>query len=222
MTERFAGRLARTFGGFDRTREELPEWEQPGGVEYDTAVQTAERWEQEPDRFPVTRHGYDRNAVDQHLDALEHELAELRERVPSTESISEEIKRIGEQTAAILQVAHEQAHVTRREAQSEADRCLADAAANALAITDDAHQRLRQLDSDTDMVWRERARLIDDVRAVATALISVADEAATRFPAEHEKPISAGPVRATRPALVEAEFARADEQAEEDSFPGLA
>jgi len=222
MTERFAGRLARTFGGFDRTRDELPEWEEPGDVEYDSAVQTVERWEQEPDRFPVTLHGYDRDAVDQHLDALERELAELRERAPSAETISEEIKRIGEQTAAILQVAHEQAHITRREAQAEADRCLADAASHALTITDEAHQRVRRLDSDADTVWRERARLIEDVRAVATALTAVADGAATRFPAESEKLGGGMPIRAARPALAQDEVTVDDAPEDANGFAGLA
>ena len=188
MTERFAGRLARTFGGFDRTHAELPDWEDGGGAEYGTAVQTDGHWDEEPDRFPTVRHGYDREAVDQHVDALEQELAGLRDRAPSADAISAEITRIGEQTAAILQVAHNAAHETKRDAQAEADRCLADAAANALAITHEAQQRLRQLDSETDHVWRERARLIEDVRAVATALFSLADDAAGRFPPEHERP----------------------------------
>ncbi len=215
MTERFAGRLARTFGGFDRTHAELPDWEDGGGGEYRTAVQTDGHWEQEPTRFPTVRHGYDCEAVDQHVDALERELAGLRDRVPSADAISAEIARIGEQTAAILQVAHESAHETRRDAQAEADRCLADAAANALAITDEAQQRLRQLDSETDQVWRERGRLIEDVRAVATALFSVADDAAGRFPPEHEKP------RASRhPAPLPAPVSAGDDA--DNGYAGLA
>ena len=142
MTERFAGRLARTLGGFDRTNAELPSWEDGGTVEFPNGVQTDAGWDAEPERFPTVRHGYDRDAVDHHVDALERELAELRERGPSADAISAEITRIGEQTAAILQVAHAAAHETRRDAQAEADRCLADAASNALAITDQAQQRL--------------------------------------------------------------------------------
>jgi DivIVA protein len=184
MTERLAGRLARTFGGFDRTQAELPDWENGSTAEHESALQTEERWDEVPDRFPVTLHGYDRDAVDQHVDALERELAQLRERSESSDSVSAEIKRIGEQTAAILQVAHEQAHVTRRDAQTEADRCLQDAAANALKITDDAQQRLRRLDHATDQIWRDRGRLIEDVRAIATALVSLADEATDRFPTD--------------------------------------
>ena len=68
------------------------------------------------------------------LAELERELDELREpgEAPPT-SITEEIERIGEQTASILVVAHDQAHETTRLAQEQAERCIADAAANAVA-----------------------------------------------------------------------------------------
>jgi cell division septum initiation protein DivIVA len=99
-------------------------------------------------------------------------------------SITEEIERIGEQTASILVVAHDKAHETTRLAQEQADRCIADAAANAVAITVQAKERLRELDNETDSVWRERERLIEDVRVVSVALGSLATEASARFPAE--------------------------------------
>jgi cell division septum initiation protein DivIVA len=207
MTERFAGRLARTFGGFDRTQAELPAWEGDDD-EFPPTVASDERWDEVPDRFPVTRHGYDRDAVDQHVDALERELAGLRASGTEPEAVSTEIKRIGEQTAAILQVAHEQADQTRREASTEADRCLQDAAANAVRINDEAQRRLRQLDSDVDRISRERTRLIGDVRAVATALLSIADEAVQRFepePTGADLPFPAAP--AAHACAEEADFA---------------
>ena len=40
------------------------------------------------------------------------------------------------------------------------------------------------LDSETDSVWRERERLLEDARNVGLALIALAEEAAERFPAE--------------------------------------
>jgi hypothetical protein len=93
------------------------------------------------------------------------------------------LERIGEQTASILVVAHDQAHETTRQAQEQAERCVADAAANAMTITAQAKQRLRELDSETDSVWRERERLLEDVRVVSAALAALADQAAERFPA---------------------------------------
>jgi hypothetical protein len=135
-------------------------------------------------RFPLARVGYSRMAVDEQLAALEHELEELRARVVPPVSITEEIARLGEQTASILVVAHDNAHETTRLAQEQADRCIADAASNAVAITAQAKERLRELDGETDSVWRERERLIEDVRVVSAALASLAEQATERFPAE--------------------------------------
>jgi vacuolar-type H+-ATPase subunit H len=144
--------------------------------------------------FPVGRLGYNRAAVDARIAALESELAELRA-MPPQPSISEEIERLGEQTASILVVAHDQANQTTqaaeqkakemtRLAQEQADRCIADAASNAVAITEKAKRELGELDEETDSVWRERTRLLEDARTVGTALITLAAEAAARFPAE--------------------------------------
>jgi cell division septum initiation protein DivIVA len=128
--------------------------------------------------------GYNRAIVDEHIAELERELDDLRQQRPAPMSINEEIERIGEQTASILVVAHDQARETTRLAQEQADRCIADAAANAVTITEQAKQRLRQLDNETDSVWRERRRLIDDVQRTGDALISLASEGMERFPEE--------------------------------------
>jgi hypothetical protein len=172
-------RLARTFGSFDRSIPEI-QLEHPGGDPPESS------WEPEVPRFPFARHGYDPTAVDRHLAELEQELADSRERATPS-GVTAEIERIGTQTAAILRTAHEQAHETTHQAQAQADSCIADAAANAVSITAEANQKLRELDSETDLVWRERARLIDDVRSVAGALLALADDAADRFPSEPEK-----------------------------------
>ena len=94
---------------------------------------------------------------------------------------------MGEETSAILRVAHEQASEITRRAETQADRCVQDAAANAVSMTEDAKRKLRQLDGETDAVWAERGRLIEDVRSVATALFSLAEDAADRFPEEGDR-----------------------------------
>ncbi|HEY5429990.1 MAG TPA: DivIVA domain-containing protein [Solirubrobacteraceae bacterium] len=140
----------------------------------------------EPSPFPLAAFGYNRAAVDEHLLGLERELAELRERHQPVVSITEELERIGEQTASILVVAHDKARETTRLAQEQADHCVADAAANAVAITAQAKERLAELDGETDSVWRERDRLLQDVRVVSAQLASLADEASDRFPAAEQ------------------------------------
>ena len=140
-----------------------------------------------PSRFAVAPLGYSRPAVDEHIAALERELSELRatraDEKPAI-SITEEIERLGEQTASILVVAHDQAHETTRLAQERAERCVTDAADNASAITEQAKRRLEALDVETDVVWQERARLLADARAVAEELIAMVQRAEERFPEE--------------------------------------
>ena len=195
-------RLARTFGTTersDRTERFVPTWDAEAQAEPDVDVDAGPDWQQAPARFPGARHGYDRATVDEYVTELESELEALRAHKPTKTAVAAEIEAIGDQAAAILRVAHEQAHATTRRAQLEADKCMSDAAANALAMSDDARLKVRDLDREADMIWRERQRLIDDVRKVATALFTLAEEAADRFPAEAEKvPVPALP--ASNPA----------------------
>ncbi len=180
-------RLARTFGSYDKDLGETHAWSPLDVFNYEDAGNPP-AWDPPEPRFPVARLGYDRGAVDEHLAELERQLAELQAGAPPGEVVSAEIEKIGEQTSAILTVAHDQAQEMTRQAQEQADRCLADAASNAVMITEEAKRRLRQLDVDTDAVWRERARLVEDVRAVSSSLASIADDAVARFPAEPEHP----------------------------------
>ena len=138
----------------------------------------------EDSRFPLGPIGYNRAAVDERIAELEAELDELRASTEQPISITEEIERLGEQTASILVVAHDEAHETTRAAREHADRTIADAAAGAAAMTENAKRKLADLDNETDAVWRERARLLDDARDVGLALIALAEEALERFPAE--------------------------------------
>ena len=147
-------------------------------------------------RFPVAPLGYNRQAVDEQFAELESELIELREALAQEShgeapiSIQEELERIGEETASILVVAHDKANETTRLAEEQADRCIADAAANAVSITEEAKRKLAELEAETDGVSRHRDRLIADVRNISAALASLADGAERRFaeplPAEHE------------------------------------
>ncbi len=137
-------------------------------------------------RFAVAPLGYNRQAVDRHVSELEHELAELRAALTEHShqeapmSIQEELERIGEQTASILVVAHDKAHETTRDAQEQAERCVAEAAENAVRITDEANRKLREIEAETESVQRRRERLIADVRRIQGSLGALADDADTR------------------------------------------
>lgn len=142
-------------------------------------------------RFPLARHGYDRLAVDRRVAQLERDLAEadrelvaLRTGADSSEQVKNEIRRVGEQTSAVLVAAHQQRDEMLRNAKAEADRVLSGANANARAITAKAEARVRELDAQNEAVRRERARLLDDFRTLATGLGAVVDAAQERIPVE--------------------------------------
>jgi cell division septum initiation protein DivIVA len=181
-------RLARAFVGPERTTEG---WDQTDEEDYDVRDERRDGWDQVLPRFPITRQGYDRAAVDAHiadleqeLSELDRELSELRSNVPAENEVAEEIQRIGEQTSAILLAAHDKAHETTRQAKEQADKCLADAAAQAIAMTKDAQRKLHELEAEKLAVWRDRAKLLDDVNNLSQALARLAGEATKRFPAE--------------------------------------
>jgi len=201
LTE-IAGRFANWMTGSDRlTLDEAamrpePENREPA-PEVPAPVPEAPRTQEDTSRFPLAPFGYNRAAVDEHLATLERELDEVRSKREPLSSITDELERLGEQTASILVVAHDQAHETTRLAQEQADRCVADAAANAVAMTEQAKHRLRDLDNETDAIWRERERLLEDVRVVSAALANLADQASDRFPAAEP----AAPAAAAFPAV---------------------
>lgn len=157
-------------------------------------------------RFPITRQGYDCAAVDEHIAELEQELmdldrevAEMRTKSSSKSDVAAEMERIGEQTSAILIAAHEQAKETTRRAQEEADRCIADAAQNAVETTASAQRELRALEGEKLSLARERERLLEDIRNVAASLTSLAEDANDRFPSNEGFPHSherVGPITA--------------------------
>jgi hypothetical protein len=191
-------RIARTFSNLDRVKTDGPAWAPVGDDDQLPIGDGIPPWEQLQPPFPIVRHGYETRSVDEYIADLEQDLEELRTQTPE-QRVAQEIDRIGEQTASILRLAHDKALEITREAQAQADRCLADAAANALAITEDANRRLRELDSETDAVWHERSRLVEDARGVATALFSLAEDAAERFPGEPDKAHRAEPDQAGHP-----------------------
>lgn len=210
-----AGRFASWVAGADRLAEDAPGDEESFDSDPLRALTAGAEDAYQPEGgaeggspFPVAPLGYNRAAVDEHLAGLERELADLGRELAELRaqrdaeappSVTEELERIGEQTASILVVAHDKASETTRRAQEEAERCIADAAANAVAMTEAAKRKLREIDEETDAVWRERERLLEDMRAVSKALASLADQASDRFPAAPDQgataafPVAAAP-----------------------------
>lgn len=167
-------------------------------------------WQDDMPRFAVVRHGYHCAAVDQYVAELEQELGELDREVaqlrtqqpqpqqptPATpgtaaDEVAAEIKRVGEQTSAVLIAAHEQAQERIRQADEEAERRLADAKAEASGIITRANQRLHELEMEMQGVQSDRERLLGDVRSAATALSELVDVSLKRFPPHEDSPMAA-------------------------------
>lgn len=88
--------------------------------------------------------------------------------------------------AGILRRAHETADEVTAKSRSEADDRLQAAIRESHEITVSAKAGLHELDADTDRVWGERHRIIEDARALAEELLCLADAAAERFPPTEE------------------------------------
>jgi len=155
--------------------------------------------------FPVVFRGYDREVVDAHLAALEEDVAELHATRTPQSAVRRELERVGHETAAILQRAHEAADEVARRARTKADARIEEADRQAEEMRREAEARLRRIDKDTDDVWADRRKLLDDARAMGEALIRLADEALERFPpAEDGGPPVEPPPRPPRPPVARA------------------
>jgi hypothetical protein len=136
--------------------------------------------------FPIVFRGYDREVVDAHLAAVEEDVIELHATRSPQAAIKRELDRVGQETAAILQRAHEAADEVARRSRTRAESRVEDAEREAERITREAEAKLRQLDRDTDEVWAERRRLLEDARAMGESLLELAEQALGRFPPADE------------------------------------
>lgn len=183
----FSDRISRSLPSTMRTDDQSEPVLEPGYTEdeQDTA------WYEVVPRFPMARSGYECVAVDEHIEMLERELEELeseveqmRVRTPAHDQVEDEIKKIGEQTSTILLAAHDRAKETTRVAQEQADKCLADAAANAIRVTEEANHKKSEIEAEMRRLSTERSRLLADMEALAGTLSTVAREASARFTTE--------------------------------------
>ena len=132
--------------------------------------------------FPVALRGYDRIAVDAYVRRTTELVAELQATHSPEAAIRRALERVGEEISGVLQSAHETAHQVTSRSRSEAEDRLEVARREAAEITADARVRLRELDAETDKIWAERLKIVDDARELARQLMALADAATKRFP----------------------------------------
>ncbi len=133
--------------------------------------------------FPLVIRGYERRSVDEYLEAANARLAELESLQSPSLAVQEALERVAADTGSILKEAHETADGVMSRAREEAERLVRDAREEAERTVASAEARVRQIGIDTDALWQERLRLIEDAQATAVSLSALAEEAAGRFPA---------------------------------------
>jgi chromosome segregation ATPase len=143
--------------------------------------------------FPVVLRGYDRIAVDAYVTKTSQLVAELQATRSPEAAVRRALERVGEEVSGILQRAHETAAEITSGSRSEAEDRLEAARQEAEQITAAAEHRVKELDAETDRIWAERLRIVEDTRDLARQLLALSDSAADRFPADEEPETPATP-----------------------------
>ncbi|MGN6866838.1 MAG: DivIVA domain-containing protein [Solirubrobacteraceae bacterium] len=132
--------------------------------------------------FPVVLRGYDRASVDEYVQRTSQLVAELQATRSPEAAVRRALERVGDEVSGILQRAHETAGRITAQSRSEAEDRLEAARREAAQIVMRAEERVRELDAETDRIWSERHRIVEDTRDLARELLTVTDSAADRFP----------------------------------------
>src|SRR5215211_7031519 len=131
--------------------------------------------------FPVVAmRGYDRRAVDEFVEQMVELVSELEGRQSREAVVQRALDEVGEETAGILQRAHETADEIAARSRAQAEGRLQRAEREADIMRRDADAYAEQVVVDTRLLWEERQRLIDDVRQLADEVLATADDAMDR------------------------------------------
>jgi DivIVA domain-containing protein len=153
--------------------------------------------------FPHALRGYDRNAVDRYVEEVNQAIAELEISSSPQSAIRHALEQVSEETAGLLQRAHETADEITERSRAQADDRLqraqneagevrdiatreaaeirAKVAEEAEAMRVEAQARVDALRRNADAIAEERRRLIDEVMEIAERLGELAREEAQRF-----------------------------------------
>jgi DivIVA domain-containing protein len=131
--------------------------------------------------FPLTVRGYDRRAVDEFLEELRTLVADLEARQTREGVVQKALDELGEETAGILQRAHETADEIAARSRAQADGRLQRAEREAEIVKREADEYADQVVVDTRLLWDERQRLIEDIRHLADVVLGTADDAMERL-----------------------------------------
>jgi DivIVA domain-containing protein len=130
--------------------------------------------------FPLAVRGYDRNAVDEFVREVLQLVAELESRQTRESVVQRALDEIGEETAGILQRAHETADEIAARSRAQAEGRIQRAEREADMLRQQADSYSEQVVLDTGILWEERQRLIQELRQLADEVLATADDASER------------------------------------------
>ena len=130
--------------------------------------------------FPLAVRGYDRQAVDDFVEQVADLVAELEGRQTRETVVQRALDQVGEETAGILQRAHQAADELAARSRSQAEGRLQRADREAELLRRQADEYAEKVIVDTQLLWDERQRLLDDLRQLADEVLATADDAAER------------------------------------------
>ncbi len=125
------------------------------------------------------------------LEVAQREAQELREtttgevqnlRETSQRETDDLRERAAHEIAELRDTAAREAHEMRASAQRESDEMRGTARREAETMLEGAEARTRELARDAETIWRERRRLIDDMRGVGEQLVALGEVEGKRFP----------------------------------------
>jgi hypothetical protein len=131
--------------------------------------------------FPLAVRGYDRRAVDEFVEELRTIVDDLEAHQTREGVVQKALDELGEETAGILQRAHETADEIAARSRAQADGRLQRAEREAEIVKRDADEYAEQVVVDTRILWDERQRLIEDIRHLADVVLGTADDAMERL-----------------------------------------
>jgi hypothetical protein len=139
-----------------------------------------------PDRirepeFPLAVRGYERRAVDEYVAELVELVEDLEGRQLRERVVPRALDEVGEETAGILQRAHEMADELAARSRAQAEGRLQRAEREAEIAKAEADKYAEQVVVDTRRLWEQRQQLIEEVRRLADEVLAAADDAAERL-----------------------------------------
>jgi hypothetical protein len=130
--------------------------------------------------FPIVMRGYDRAAVGAFVQEAVELVGQLESRQSHETVIQRALEEVGEETASILQRAHETADEIAARSRAQAEGRIQRAEREAELSRQEADAYSEKIVVDTRLLWEERQQLIEDIRALADDVLSTAENALGR------------------------------------------